>query len=138
MPRSSTTLSDEQLRNRMRRVTVLLAGVIILSLADLAVTLTHLRTTGMMEANPIAAFLIKSTQSGWALASFKLLTLGVCVSVLFVLRRRFEGELAAWCAVAIMAGMSLQWHAYSSHFDDPHEIVAAQTGGYGDGWLMIE
>jgi len=122
----------------MRRVNVLLAGVIVLSIADLAITLTHLRTTGMMEANPIAAFLIKSTQSSWALASFKLLTLGVCVSLLFALRRRFEGEIAAWCAVAILAGMSMQWHAYSNHFDDPQEIVIAQTGGYGDGWLTIE
>jgi len=117
---------------------VLLAGVVVLSLADLVITLTHLKTTGMMEANPIAAFLIQSTQSGVALTCFKLLTVGICVALLFVLRHRFEGELAAWCAVAILAGMSLQWHVYSSHFQNPAEVMVAQAGGYGDGWLMIE
>jgi hypothetical protein len=135
---TALVILDRRMHRRKRRVLVLLAGVVLLSLADLAITLTHLRTTGMMEANPIAALLIESTQSVWALASFKLFTLAVCVSVLFVLRRRFEGEVAAWIAVVILAGMSVQWHAYSSHFDDPHEVMMAQAGDYGDGWLMLE
>ena len=129
---------DDRTQRRMRRVTVLLAGVVLLSLADLAITLTHLSTTGMLEANPIAAFLVETTQSAWALASFKLLTLAVCVSLLFVLRKRWEGEAAAWVAVLILAGLSVQWHAYSKHFDDPKEVMMAQSGNYGDSWLTLE
>jgi len=135
---SSAGQLDAKTQRRMRRVIVLLSGVVLLSIADLVITLTHLQTTGMMEANPIAAFLIRSTQSVWALASFKLFTMAICVSVLFVLRRRFEGELAAWVAVLILSGMCVQWHAYSSHFDDANEVVMAQAGNYGDGWLTIE
>ncbi len=135
---TSTALHDHGTLQRMRRVYVLLAGVVVLSLADLLITLTHLRTTGMMEANPVAALLIKSTQSAWALTSFKLLTLAICVSVLFVLRRRREGEVAAWIAVVILAFMSVQWAAYSSHFDNAQDVLMAQAGDYGDGWLRLE
>lgn len=134
----AANLDDPRTQRRMRRVTVILAGVILLSVADLVITLTHLQTTGMMEANPIAALLIKSTQSSWALASFKLLTMAICVSLLYVLRRRFEGELAAWIAICILTGMSVQWHAYSSHFDDAQEVMMAQAGNYGEGWLTLE
>lgn len=52
-------------RRRSRRVIVLLAAIIVLSAADLAITLFHLKTMGMMEANPIARFLIEQTSSAW-------------------------------------------------------------------------
>ena len=58
---------------------VLIVGIILLSLRDLAVMLTYLRSTGKMEANPIAGYFIRLTQSVSALAAYKMLTVGICV-----------------------------------------------------------
>ena len=74
---------------RPRRVSWLLAGVLLLSLIDLLLTIVHLRSVGMVEANPIAAFLIRSTQSVWVLSAYKLVTVGICLSLLYRLRRHF-------------------------------------------------
>lgn len=112
---------------RSRRVALLVVGVVILSLADLVITLAYLRANWMMEANPIAAYLIKSTQSAWPLAVYKCVTVGTCVALLYRLRRHKAGEVAAWCAVGILAVMSVMWHKYSLHFDDPQEMMLVQT-----------
>src|SRR5262249_40311360 len=107
--------------NRSRRVIVLIAGIIILSIGDLIVTLAFLQANWMIEANPIAAYLIRSTQSPWALAAFKMSTVAICVLVLYRLRHRAAGEVAAWVSVAILAIMSLMWRSYSTHFDGPND-----------------
>jgi hypothetical protein len=112
--------------NRSRRVIVLAVGIIILSLADLAVTLAFLRANWMMEANPIAAYLIEETQSPWILAAFKAATVGICVGLLYRVRHHRCGEVAAWCAMLILTVMSVMWHSYSSHFEGPEDITLAQ------------
>lgn len=70
---------ERQPRDRSRRVVVLIVGIILLSLGDLAITLIDLRSTGMMEANPIAGYFIRLTQSVSALTAYKMLTAGICV-----------------------------------------------------------
>ena len=70
---------ERQPRDRPRRVVVLIVGIILLSLGDLAITLIDLRSTGMMEANPIAGYPIRLTQSASALVAYKMLTVGMCV-----------------------------------------------------------
>ena len=125
-------------QSRSRRVMVLIAGVVILSIGDLIVTVGHLQTIGMMEANPIAAWLIKSTDTPLALISYKLGTVGICVALLIRVRKHIEGEIAAWFALAILVGMSFMWHGYSEQFDSPEEVHLAQIGEYGDSWLFLE
>lgn len=74
---------------------VLIVGIILLSLGDLAVTLIHLRSTGMMDANPIAGYFIRLTQSVSALAAHKMLTVGIgvgsacCIAFAVTLRVRW-------------------------------------------------
>jgi len=128
---------DEGARRRARRVTVLLAGVVLLSVADLMVTLAHLRSTGMVEANPIAAYLIRTTQSPWVLGGYKCVTVGVCVALLYRLRRFAAGEAAAWCAVGILAVMSVVWRSYSGQMDAVEEVRVVQAEDEG-GWLHLE
>ncbi len=60
---------ERQRRDRSRRVVVLIVGIILLSLGNGATTLIFLRSTGMMEANPIAGHFIRLTQSVSALAA---------------------------------------------------------------------
>jgi len=122
---------------RSHRVIVLLCGILVLSVADLLVTLEHLRSVGMLEANPIAAFLIRTTGSAWVLGLYKMATVAVCIALLYRLRRHREGEVAAWCAVTILTGLSLMWHTYSEELDRPDELEWVRTA-YADTWLYLD
>jgi len=136
---SSRCISDEERRRngRARRVIVLLGGIIVLSLADLIVTVGHLRSIGMVEANPIAAYLIRVTQSPWVLAEFKCLTVGICVALLYRLRRRVAGEVGAWCAVVILAALAILWHTYSTELESPVEMGSVRAE-QGEQWLQLD
>lgn len=122
---------------RERRVLLLLAGVILLSLADLLVTLMHLQSIGMVESNPLAAYLIQATDSPWALAAFKGLTVIVCVALLYKARHHLQGEIASWLAVSILVGVSVMWHYYAEANDHPDAVRIAQIIN-GDDWLMLD
>jgi hypothetical protein len=107
---------------RSRRVTLLVIGIVLLSIADLLVTLAYARGGGMMEANPIALYLVRITESPWSLACYKMLTVTICVALLYRLRKYAVSEAAAWCAVAILTAMSIMWHHYSAELIKPGEI----------------
>ncbi len=113
-------------------------GVVVLSLADLLVTLLHLRSRGMMEANPIAAWIIGHTGSVSLLVAYKATTVGVCVGLLYRLRRHVEGEVAAWCAVMILAVVSFHWYQYTVEIDGLMDIELARQGAYGKDWLILD
>jgi len=125
-------------RHRSRRVTVLMAGIVLLSVADLLVTLAYARGGGMMEANPIALYLVRVTQSAWALAAYKMLTVGICVALLYRLRKYAVSEVAAWCAVAILAGMSLMWHNYASQLNEPEQMALVKCDDQPDHWMAFD
>ena len=118
---------------RSRRVVLMVAGIVALSLADLVITLSYLSANSMMEANPIAMWLIEYTQSAWTLSAFKAASVGVCIAVLLRFRRHIAGELAAWCAVVILAVMAMMWREYSDHFDETHFMILAQGSGISGG-----
>lgn len=120
---------------RGQRVCTLLAGIVILSIADFVVTVGHLRTVGMVEANPIASWLIETTRSPWALAGYKVLTVGICVSLLYRVRRERIAECAAWFGLSILVGMCFIWHTYSVQLDHPGQITLVQAD---DGWQYLE
>ncbi len=122
--------------NRPRRVVLLLAGIIVLSAADLFEALTHLRGPGLLEANPVAALVIRTTGSALVLSAYKVLTVGICIGLLYRLRGRATGELGAWCAVAILAVMSWHWYQYNNEIVD----LAATTGtrAIGESWLTVQ
>ncbi len=129
---------ERQRRDRSRRVVLLIVGVVLLSLGDLVVTGTYLTSTGMMEANPIAGYIIRATGSLPMLAAYKALTVAICAGILYRLRRQVEGEVAAWCAIMILALMSLQWFHYSRQVDGLTGITLADHGWAGDGWLVLD
>lgn len=122
---------------RVRRVLLLLVGIACLSCADLAVTLTHLRTIGMAEANPIAAFVIEWGGSWLWLAVYKAGTVGLAVGVLYRLRRTVQGEIGCWLGLAILVGMSLQWHAYTGMLDSAGVSASDELGLRTGRWLTL-
>ncbi len=123
---------------RPRRVTVVLLAIVILSAADLAVTVVYLKTTGMMEANPIAALLIEHTRSAWVLAAYKIATVGLAVSVLYRLRRHAAGEIAAWCGLAALVVVAFMWSGYSKAMEETGSLQLAQFGLHDDQWLALD
>jgi hypothetical protein len=60
------------------------------------------------------------------------------VALLYRLRKHVEGEVAAWCGVAILAVLSVMWSNYTDEFVDPENIRLAQSGVYGERWLVLE
>jgi hypothetical protein len=123
--------------SRPRRIMILIAGIIALSIADLIVTVAHLRSVGMIEANPVAAYLIVTYQSVWILTAYKLMTVGICIAALYVMRQRLIGEMAAWASVAILAGMAVIWHLYAAELEDPATLELVRHASMGDGWLHL-
>ena len=122
---------------RSRRVLGLIVAIIILSTVDLLITLFHLQTIGMMEVNPLAAYLIRSTGSAWALAAFKALTIAVCVTLLFCTRRDIRAEIASWLALVILIGVLVMWHFYSQATENP-EVIRIARILHGEDWLILD
>ncbi len=125
-------------RDRPRRVVLLIVGIVVLSIGDLGVTLLHLKSSGMIEANPVAAWIIAHTGSGALLTAYKAVTVAICVGLLFRLRRHVEGEIGAWCAVLIMAAVSIQWYQYNREIHIDIDIELARQGAYGENWLILD
>ncbi|MDP7009381.1 MAG: DUF5658 family protein [Phycisphaerales bacterium] len=105
-----TLFSEEK---RSQRVIWLLVGIVALSLADLVLTTMYLTSIGMAEGNPIAAWLLTTTNSLWVLALYKGITVATCVSLLFYMRHRRQGELAAWCSMFILTALTFWWNQYA-------------------------
>lgn len=123
---------------RARRVCLLLFGIVLLSLADLVLTITHLRTIGMLEANPIASFLISSTQSWVTLSVYKIMTVGTCVLLLYQARRHYSCEIASWFGIMVLAGISVTWHLYTIEMEQPEIMQMLQSGGICEQWLLLD
>ena len=123
---SKTLLLEES--KRSERVTLLLVGVVLLSLADLFLTITYLTTVGMSEGNPIAVWLLHTTNSIWPLAVYKLATVAVCVTLLYRNRCKRQSEMASWCAMCILVALSIWWNQYSQYqpylpFSEDHIVM---------------
>lgn len=97
---------------RSVRVALLTLGIGLMSLADLYITLTYLRTVGMGEGNPIARYVIEHGSPGllvfWKCASV------ACACLIFLkYRRRAVAEVAAWLGFGVLVWLLLQWIAYA-------------------------
>ena len=97
---------------RARRVMMLLIAIALLGVVDLYATYVHATTIGMMELNPIGAYII-SGDSPLGLILFKLGSIGLCVGLLMKLRHDRRAELAAWLCLIIMIGLTLHWVQYN-------------------------
>lgn len=98
---------------RPARVCWLVFAIAVLSLADLHMTLEHLTTIGMGEANPIAR-LIMSTNSPAALIAWKLTSVAAACLAFYAGRRRPVGEVAAWFCCLVLIWLIFRWGAYST------------------------
>jgi hypothetical protein len=99
-------------RFRSRRVLTLLAGVILLSVGDLYMTLLHLKSFGLIEANPLARG-IMAHHSAAGLVVWKTATVGLAVGILYFTRRRGAAEIGAIISCLVLSWLTLRWVTYS-------------------------
>jgi hypothetical protein len=94
-------------------VAALLAVIVALSAYDLSRTLDHMARSTMVEANPIARW-IMAWESPALLVAWKTASVCVTVSMLLVLRRRATGELGALVAAAVLVCLTAHWLRYEA------------------------
>lgn len=89
----------------------MLLTVVLLSLADLYLTVTFLMQGGFPEANPLARAIMQ-TNSVALLTAWKLGTVGITVSILYAIRRTKSAELGAMVCCAVLGWLTVQWLQY--------------------------
>lgn len=101
---------------RSSRVWLLTAAIVLMSVADLLITLTYLRSSGMFEGNPVARWVISHGSSG-LLVVWKLGSVLLACAVFAKFRRRWSTELACWGCCLVLVWLLVQWKAYADESD---------------------
>lgn len=124
-------------KGRIRRVLILLCVVIVLSLADLYLTVLYVSGAGgFPEANPFARA-IMSAQSIPLLIAWKMGTVLTAVGILYAIRRTRSAELGAWVCFLVLGWLTVHWGQYVAEAH-PTTLVQAAEYGYSDPhWVAI-
>ncbi len=134
--RASAAACESEADRRARRVTVLVLATALLGLFDLAYTLTYLQSTGMVELNPLARFMIAVGGAG-QLVRFKLLTIALSSGLLYLIRRRPGAERCAWISLAALVLLSLHWVNYIQNAEKIGPTILAESALIDHRWIAI-
>lgn len=123
---------------RDARVLCILAGVILMSLADLSMTLLHVTSVGMAEENPIARMLMRyggvASLCGW-----KAGTVAIGVFILWRTRRHVTAEIGAWICFLILGALCLHWASYNAQVSSyTAEILAMKQNQHATDWVVMQ
>ncbi len=121
---------------RAARVTLLIAGVVAFSIADLYMTLLHVTGAGFAEANPIARAVI-AQGSPELLAAWKIMSMLPAVIILMMLRQRASAEVGAWVALAVLLGVAAQWNEYHQYTDVLAGSLGHLEAGTDQRWIAM-
>lgn len=127
-------------RMRCRRIGWLMLAMTLMGIADLLCTLTYMRTSGMLEANPVARFVL-STGDAAQLIMFKALTILLTCGTLYLARRHRQAELSAWVCTTMMLVLTLHWINYNrsvSAFTNDMAVLAMSGGEFEPMWIKLE
>lgn len=135
---TAAALRPSLFRTRGARVCWLVLAIIVMSAADLHMTLTHLTSIGMGEANPIARLVMSAGSPAllvvWKVASVMLACAAFCIG-----RKRPLAEIAAWFCVLVLVWLMLQWSAYAAEMTrvcpSLHMAMQAEAGGL---WVTMQ
>jgi hypothetical protein len=123
-------------RGRGRRVAMLLVAILLMSLGDLYMTLTHLTQAGMLEANPLARS-IMAYNSPALLALWKLTSVGLAVAILFWARHRGRTEIATWFCFLVLTWLTCRWMVYSDQISAAAGFSATFGEHTGSEWIAM-
>ncbi|MBY0262667.1 MAG: DUF5658 family protein [Phycisphaerales bacterium] len=123
-------------RRRSLRVLTLLTAIVFMSLGDLYMTLVHLSTIGMGEANPIARYVI-GFNSPALLAVWKLSSVLLACLIFAKFRTRVSTEAACWLCTGVLVVLTLMWINYSAEITTLTCSLPAITQAEYSAWVHI-
>ena len=97
---------------RARRVVLMLVLLWIINMFDLSFTMIARQIGGFVEANPVAAHVVRDSLS---LVIFKLTMLVCATLILFTFRRHLWTEVGCWLLAAVYTTLAFVWHLYYLH-----------------------
>jgi hypothetical protein len=124
------------IRFRRVRVLVLVACIIIFSLADLYMTLVHLLHFGMLEANPIARSIMEYGSPA-ALILWKLVTVGIAVAIFCWKRNSRAAEWGAAFCCCVLIWLTGRWITYNLHISSYTQEIAEAAGMGSSHWVTM-
>lgn len=114
----------------------LLAAIVLMSIADLAITLVWVKEIGLAESNPLARWVIEQG-SAELLAAWKLITMVPAVLVFACLRDKAVAEVGSVVAAAVLAVVTLHWHAYHADADLLVHAMPSFEAGADERWTVM-
>jgi len=100
--------------------------VVLLSLADLYLTVLYVTQGSFAEGNPLARAIMHS-QSVGLLVAWKVGSVLTTVGILYTIRKRWTAEFGAWVCCGVLAWLTFQW---SSYIDAP-PVAAHELAEFG-------
>ena len=122
MPAAVMASVKAHLETRPARVTLLALAMILMGLADLQLTLTYMRSIGMIELNPIAREMIE-IGGARQLIVFKLFTIAASAGLLYLVRRHRLAETCAWASCAALLALTMHWVRYNEAITTPEQAA---------------
>lgn len=115
---------------------MLASVVVVLSAADLYITVLFLATTGMAEENPLARLVMSHGSVGY-LAGWKFLTVLPAFLLMVAYRRRVLMEVLGWVACAVLVGVMVRWLQYAQDSDIMLVALHALEEGVDSRWVTL-
>lgn len=97
---------------RARRIGLLIVAIVLMGAADLMCTLIYMYGIGMVEVNPIARRMVE-INGATQLVMFKLLTMLLAGSALYLGRFHRRTEACGWGCTVLMLALTLHWVRYN-------------------------
>ncbi|QYU67600.1 DUF5658 family protein [Leptolyngbya sp. 15MV] len=120
-------------QGRTIRMWAMIVALVAMSVGDLYMTLLHLKSFGMVEANPLAR-LIMQYQSPALVVLWKAATVALAVFIFWTSRRHRAAEVGAILCCAVLTALTLQWIRYSeqvsTHTPTMHALAALNAPGF--------
>ncbi|MEO1130731.1 MAG: DUF5658 family protein, partial [Planctomycetota bacterium] len=110
--RERTAPPSEAVLAAARRVQLVIVAVLLMGFADLACTVIYMTHIGLLEANPLARFMIELGGLR-QLVLFKLATMVVSSGCLYLARFHRTAEPMAWTCAAILLLLTIHWVNYN-------------------------
>ena len=135
-PDEGKVMLSDAARRRARRVGVLLLLVVGLSIIDLVLTLSYVQSIGMIEANPVAAWIMRNGSPA-SIIAWKLGSVLMAVTIIYSIRHRRKGELAAWTCAVILILLTMHWLHYQSQLHTLTSLAAAPDSSAVPQWIVL-
>lgn len=112
-------------------------AIVLMSIADLKMTLAYVTTVGMTEVNPIARFLM--LYGGvCSIILWKSATVACGVFILWRIRRHRVAEVGAWICCAILAALCVHWFRYNEQVTTlAAEVMHLHDSKSGEDWVVV-